>query len=47
VSTMQVRLLIGPSGDVQLTPGRYRLWVRIVDNPERPWVPSVETFRVV
>jgi hypothetical protein len=46
-STVQARVLIGPLGAVQLAPGRYRVWVKVTDNPEVPWVPSADTFRVV
>jgi hypothetical protein len=47
VDSIRVRLLIGPQGDAQLDAGRWRLWVRVVDNPEVPWVPSTETFQVL
>src|SRR4051812_26575651 len=46
VTTVRVRLLIGPTGDVDLEVGRWRLWARVVDNPEVPWIPANEPFRV-
>lgn len=30
------RILIGPGGSVQLTPGRRPVLLRVTDNPERP-----------
>jgi hypothetical protein len=35
-TTYLVRVLVGPSGDVELTAGLYDVWVRISDNPEIP-----------
>lgn len=32
----EVRILLGPGGTVELSPGDYQSWVRITDNPERP-----------
>jgi hypothetical protein len=31
-----VRVLVGPGGDITLTPGDWQEWVRILDNPEQP-----------
>lgn len=44
--SVQAALLIGPGG-VNLADGKWRLWMRIVDSPEVPWIPHVRAFRVV
>lgn len=31
--------LVGPGGTVELPAGRYTMWVRVTDNPERPVIP--------
>jgi hypothetical protein len=31
--------LVGPGGTVELAAGRYRMWVRVTDNPEVPVIP--------
>jgi hypothetical protein len=46
-TTILVWLLIGPAGGVVLQPGRYRIWVKVTDVPEVPWVSSPQTFRIV
>jgi hypothetical protein len=40
------RLLIGPSGDVVLAPGTYRVWLKVTDNPEVPVLP-IDTLAVL
>lgn len=38
-STFYASCLVGPAnGGVVLAPGRYRVWVRVGDNPEVVWV---------
>jgi len=34
--TYYARCLVGPGGAATLTPGKYYVWVKIVDNPEVP-----------
>lgn len=34
--TYYARILVGPSGDVTLADGKYKVWLRISDNPEIP-----------
>lgn len=38
-TTYDARLLIGPGSDVDLEPGRYTVWFRVIDNPEIPIDP--------
>jgi hypothetical protein len=48
VDTVKVGILLGPlGGSVQLAAGRWRLWARLTDSPEVPWVPCPVAFRVV
>ena len=34
------RCLVGPDGAVELKPGTYTVWVKIVDSPEAPLIPA-------
>jgi hypothetical protein len=40
-------LLIGPQGGLDVGLGRWRLWARLVDSPEVPWIPAADVFTVV
>lgn len=35
-TTYNARCLVGPGGMIQLQPGVYGVWIKIVDNPEIP-----------
>ena len=38
--TYYARCLVGPGGTIELPNGKYVVWVRIIDNPEIPVIPS-------
>lgn len=44
-NVIHAQLLIGPLG-LDLDRGRYRLWVKVSDTPEVPWVPSPTHFQI-
>lgn len=41
------RCLVGPAGAVQLDAGRYRIFIRVSDNPEIPVKVSPTILRVI
>jgi hypothetical protein len=40
-------LLIGPQGGLDVALGRWRIWAKLTDSPEVPWIPAADTFTVV
>jgi len=40
-------LLIGPDGSYQLLPGRWKIWARVVDSPEIPWLASDRAVKII
>lgn len=47
VNQVRVGRLVGPLGGQVLDPGSYRLWARLVDFPEVPWLRTPTYFKVV
>ena len=49
-TTDQVRaeLLVGPEGGtLTLAPGQYRVWAKLTDSPEVPWLRSADILVIV
>jgi hypothetical protein len=46
VNTIRALLLIGPVGGYDVGPGRWRIWAKVTDDPEVPWIRADEPFRI-
>jgi hypothetical protein len=46
VNTIRALLLIGPVGGLDVGPGRWRIWAKVTDDPEVPWIRGEEPFRI-
>lgn len=47
INTIIAKILVGPVGGIDLEKDRWRLWVKVTDTPEVPWIAAPDPFRVV